>query len=178
MAMNMNIFKRLFIVVASMTMMATSSFAGEKDSQLKFSDHGFAIEQTVYKVPIDDGVSASDVHEAIMSKGAELNMKFVGHQPLSKELKSRGVEGGQVDIYQFCNPMDARKMINHQIIYVAYMPCRIAMVEDDKGKLWLMMINLDMLINNTQLPPELKTMAINISDKLKQLIEAGRKGEF
>ena len=113
-----------------------------------------------------------------MSKGAELNMKFVGHQPLSKELTARGVDGGQVDIYQFCNPMDARKMIDYNPIFVAYMPCRVAMVEDQDGQLWLMMVNLDMLINNTKLPVELKAMADEISNKLKLLIENAKEGEL
>jgi uncharacterized protein (DUF302 family) len=145
---------------------------------MDFSEYGFSIEQTVYKVPVEKGITASDVHESIMSKGAELNMKFVGHQPLSKELDARGVEGGQVDIYQFCNPMDARKMIDFNPIFVAYMPCRIAMVEDEDGQLWLMMVNLDMLINNTTLPKEIKIMADDISRKLKSIIGFAKEGEF
>lgn len=166
--------KAMFLALAVSTV-ATATTAEEK---LKFEDFGFNISQTVYKVPVDEGVDAEDVHDSIMSKGAELNMKFVGHQPLSKELAARGVDGGQVDIYQFCNPMDARKMIDYNPIFVAYMPCRVAMVEDAKGKLWLMMVNLDMLINNTKLTPELKLMANDISDKLKLLIENAQKGEI
>jgi uncharacterized protein (DUF302 family) len=167
--------KALFIAL-TVGMLATTVTAEEK--KLKFEDFGFSIAQTVYKVPVSEGVSAEDVHDSIMSKGAELNMKFVGHQPLSKELTARGVDGGQVDIYQFCNPMDARKMIDYNPIFVAYMPCRVAMVEDKDGQLWLMMVNLDMLINNTKLPAELKAMADEISNKLKLLIENAKEGEL
>jgi uncharacterized protein (DUF302 family) len=159
-------------------LMAISTVAFSKSSTLNFEDHGFAIEQTVYKVPVDEGVTAEEVHDSIMNKGAELNMKFVGHQPLSKELDARGVVGGQVDIYQFCNPMDARKMIDFNPIFVAYMPCRIALVEDKDNRLWLMMVNLDMLINNTSLTPDIKEMANGISNKLKTLIDFAREGEF
>jgi uncharacterized protein (DUF302 family) len=159
----------IFMMMISATVMSKG---------MDFSEYGFSIEQTVYKVPVEKGITASDVHESIMSKGAELNMKFVGHQPLSKELDARGVEGGQVDIYQFCNPMDARKMIDFNPIFVAYMPCRIAMVEDEDGQLWLMMVNLDMLINNTTLPKEIKIMADDISRKLKSIIGFAKEGEF
>ena len=169
--------KKIFIVTVALFSI-NNSVAKEKEAGLDFSQHGFNIEQTVYKVPVDKGIDASDVHESIMSKGAELNMKFVGHQPLSKELTARGVGGGQIDIYQFCNPLDARKMIDFNPIFVAYMPCRIAMVEDKDGQLWLMMVNLDMLINNTQLPAEIKVMADQISAKLKSIISFAREGEF
>ena len=105
-------------------------------------------------------------------------MKFVSHQPLSEELIARGVESGQVDIYQFCNPMDARKMIDFNPIFIAYMPCRIAMVEDGDGVLWLMMVNLDMLINNTDLTPEVREIADVINNKLKTIIDHAKDGDI
>lgn len=171
--------KKLLLLVLSLTafMTANAKSTGQV-TPLDFAQHGFNIEQTVYKIPVSEDVTAEDVHESIMSKGAEMNMKFVGHQPLSKELDARGIPGGQVDIYQFCNPMDARKMIDHNPIFIAYMPCRIAMVEDNKGQLWLMMVNLDMLINNTSLTPAIKDMADVISGKLKQIIDFAKDGEF
>ena len=61
-------------------------------------------------------------------------MKSVGHQPLSKELAARGVESGRLEIFQFCNPNDAHVMVTHNPIFAAYMPCRIALVEDSEGK--------------------------------------------
>jgi uncharacterized protein (DUF302 family) len=161
-------------IMVAISLISTMTMAKELD----FADHGFNIEQTVYKIPVSEGITPEDVHEAIMSKGVEMNMKFVGHQPLSKELDARGVSGGQIDIYQFCNPMDARKMIDFNPIFVAYMPCRIAMVEDSEGKLWIMMVNLDMLINNTKLPTQIKKMADGISNRLKQIIDFAKEGDF
>jgi uncharacterized protein (DUF302 family) len=138
----------------------------------------FEIEQTVIKQPLSEGVSAEDAIEALQSKAVEVNMKFVAHQPLSKELEARGVETGRLEIFQFCNPMDASKMVKFNPIFAAYMPCRIALVEDESGKLWLMMLNLDMLINSTPLPPELKKVAEKVNNNLTQIMEAGATGEF
>lgn len=136
------------------------------------------IAQTVVKQQLADDVTADDAIEALQSKAIELNMKFVAHQPLSKELESRGVETGRLEIFQFCNPLDASKMVKFNPIFAAYMPCRIALVEDEEGKIWLMMLNLDMLINNTPLPDELKKVAGNINSILTQIMEAGATGEF
>ena len=163
-------------IIMGLYLMCISTFA--LSTNVDFERHGFNIEQTVYKIPVAKDVSAEDVQISILSKGQELNMKFVGHQPLSKELDARGVAGGQIDIFQFCNPMQARKMIDHNPIFVAYMPCRIALVEDKQGKLWLMMVNLDMLINNAELTNDIKKMAVEISDSLKIIIEAAAEGDF
>ncbi|NOZ37787.1 MAG: DUF302 domain-containing protein [Gammaproteobacteria bacterium] len=138
----------------------------------------FDVSQTVSKLPLADDVSADDAIVALKSKAIELNMKFVAHQPLSKELKARGIKSGRLEIFQFCNPADAHKMVEFNPIFAAYMPCRIALVEDGNGKVWLMMINLDMLINNTDLPPKLKTIAKRINKTLIQIMEAGASGDF
>lgn len=138
----------------------------------------FDVSQTVYKLQLASDVSADDAIEALQSKALDLNMKFVAHQPLSKELKARGLKSGRLEIFQFCNPSDAHVMVKFNPIFAAYMPCRIALVEDESGKVWLMMVNLDMLINNTSLPPELKKVAARINNTLKQIIEAGATGEF
>ena len=148
------------------------------DQQATPNPQSFDINQTVVKMALADDVSADDAIEALQSKSVELNMKFVAHQPLSKELESRGVETGRLEIFQFCNPMDAHEMVKFNPIFAAYMPCRIALVEDQDGKTWLMMLNLDMLINNSPLPPELRTIAERVNDTLTQIMEAGATGEF
>ena len=136
------------------------------------------IKQTVVQMSIQDGVSRDDAIQALMSRAAEINLKFVARQQVSKELEARGLKTPYLDIFQFCNPEDARKMILHDPIYAAYMPCRIAMVEDKDGKLWLMMLNLDMLINSELLPPELTEIAIRVNQAMLDVMVAGATGEF
>lgn len=138
----------------------------------------FDIEQSVVKQPLAEDVTAEDAIDAMQSKAVELNMKIVAHQPLSKELEARGVDTGRLEIFQFCNPMDAHEMVKFNPIFAAYMPCRIALVEDQEGKLWVMMLNLDMLINNAPLPPELKEIAMRVNDTLNKIMMAAATGEF
>jgi uncharacterized protein (DUF302 family) len=136
------------------------------------------IKQTVVQMSVQDGISRDDAVQALMSRAAEINLKFVARQQVSKELEARGLKTPYLDIFQFCNPEDARKMILHDPIYAAYMPCRIAMVEDKEGKLWLMMLNLDMLINSELLPPELTEIAIRVNQAMLDVMVAGATGEF
>lgn len=148
-----------------------------KEKEAK-GDHVFGITQTVLKMPLNDGVSAEDARQAMLSKAADVNLKMVGNQIVHKELQARGLETGILEIYQFCDPEDAMKMVQFNPLYAAYMPCRVALVEDSDKKLWLTMINLDFLIDNVPLPQELRTIAININGKMLDIISAAATGEF
>jgi cytochrome c553/uncharacterized protein (DUF302 family) len=141
-------------------------------------DHVFAISQTVLKMPLKDGVDAESARQAMLSKAAEVNLKMVGNQLVHKELEARGIKTGILEIYQFCDPEDAMKMVQFNPLYAAYMPCRIALVEDAENKLWVTMLNLDFLIENTPLPQDLRSIAININGKMLDIISAAATGEF
>ena len=141
-------------------------------------DHVYGITQTVLKMPLKEGVSADDARQAMLSKAAEVNLKMVGNQIVHKEVRARGIETGIQEIYQFCDPEDAVKMVQYNPLYAAYMPCRVALVEDGDKKLWLTMINLDFLIENVPLPQDLRTIAININGKMLEIISAAATGEF
>lgn len=144
------------------------------DATLQISD----IQQTVVKMALEDGVSQEDAIVSMNSKAAELNLKLVGEQYVSKELESRGVDSPYLSIHQFCNPMDARLMIIANPIFSSYMPCRISIVEDANGKTWLMMLNLDMLINSKLLPNEVIETAVKVNQQMLDIMVAGAKGDL
>ena len=118
--------KRIQACVAGFCLTLGSLGAGAGDQpQINITD----IQQTVVQMSLKEGVSKDDAVEALMSKATEINLKFVARQQVSKELEGRGLETPYLDIFQFCNPEDARVMIMHNPIYAAYMPCRIAVVD-------------------------------------------------
>lgn len=138
----------------------------------------FDIAHSVLKMELAEGVTADAAAEAMLSKAAEINMKLVGQLNVSDEVRSRGVKAQRLQIFQFCNPEDAIRMIEFNTIYAAYMPCRIALVEDDKGKIWLQMLNLDMIIQAYPLPAELQALALNVNGQMLDILTAGATGEF
>jgi uncharacterized protein (DUF302 family) len=169
----MKLIQRLGVaLLLSLTCVASAPAADQPE--INITD----IKQTVVQMSVKDGISREDAVQALMSRAAEINLKYVARQQVSKELEARGLETPYLDIFQFCNPEDAREMILYDPIYAAYMPCRIAMVEDKEGKLWLMMLNLDMLINSELLPPELTEIAIRVNQAMLDVMVAGATGEF
>ena len=136
------------------------------------------IGQTVVKIPLADGVSPEDAIDSMKLRANVLNFKLVAHQPLSKELEAMGVKTTRMEIFQFCDPRIARRMVSHDISFAAYLPCRIAMVEDENGKVWLIMMNLDMFIGSADLPPELEKDALRVRDSLNEIMQAGADGDL
>lgn len=138
----------------------------------------FEIGQSVLKLSLADGVTPEDAIAAMDSKAIELNMKMVGQQNVGAEVRARGIDAPELQIFQYCRPEDAIKMVEFDTIYAAYMPCRIALVEDKDGTYWLEMLNLDMLIDSAELPPELQAIAIEINGQMLSIISAGATGDF
>ena len=163
------------ILVAALSLALSwmpAAFAEDPEVQM------FDVGQTVIKMALAEGVGPQDAVEAMLSTAAELNMKMVGHQNVGKELQSRGIDSPDLEILQFCNPEDAIKMVKFNTIYAAYMPCRIALVQDSEGKYWLEMLNLDMIINAYALPPELQAIAITVNGTMLSILTAGATGAF
>lgn len=139
-----------------------------------------AAEATVWKVKVADGVSADDVEVAMKAVANELNISNVGEKPLSKDIETRsGKPYRFVKIFEFCNSLTAAKMIDYNDAYSAYMPCRITLVEDKSGKLWLYSLNMDLMIHGgTPLPVELKAEALKVKKTIRTIMERGASGDF
>ncbi len=142
--------------------------------------YGNSADATVWKKQIEDGVSAEDAADAMSSVATDLNIKAVGILPLSKEVEAKtGKKQRLLTIYQYCNPLTAVKMIEYSDAFSAYLPCRIAMVEDKQGKFWLYSLDMDLMIHGGKtLPDTLLKEANSVKDVMLKLMEAGATGEF
>ena len=141
---------------------------------------GNAAEATVWRVPVADGVTADDAEEAMRAVANEHNIKNVGELPLSKQVAAMvGKPYRTLKIYMFFDPLTATKMLDYSDAFSAYLPCRIAMVEDKQGKLWLYTLNMDLMIHGgTPLPPELKLEAEKVKNTMLAIMHRGADGDF
>ena len=141
---------------------------------------GNSADATVWKIPVADGVSATDVEDAMRSVANERNFKNVGELPLSEQVAvMTGEEQRTWKIYMFCDPLTAAKMIDYADAFSAYLPCRISMVEDESGKLWLYTLNLDMMIHGGKtLPPALLEEALKVKEIILEIMNRGAEGDF
>jgi uncharacterized protein (DUF302 family) len=136
------------------------------------------IADTVVKLPLAKGVSMDDAVTSMKARANELNMKLVAELPLSKQIAAMGETSRRIEIFQFCDPLTAKKMVEYDLHFAAYLPCRITLVEDAKGQAWLVMMNLDMFLGDPNLTPSLKTSAIQVRDTLNAIIKAGANGDI
>lgn len=158
---------------------ATVLFIFILNTAVDAEDKPFDIAQTVVKMPIAEEVSIDEAIESMQLRANALNMKQVAHQPMYKEFEALGLSDTfRIEIFQFCNVQVAKAMIEFDMSFAAYMPCRIVVMQDKAGKGWLIMMNPDLFINSTQLPSELKTQAEKIRDDLMSIIKAGANGDL
>lgn len=136
------------------------------------------INQTVVRIPLAEGVTMDDAVASMKLRANMLNMMFVAHQPLGEQVRKMGHESRRLDIFQFCDPLIARRMVDHNDVFAAYMPCRIALVEEPDGGANLLMLDLDMLIEGSELSPELRELADEVNGKLTEIMQAGAAGEL
>ncbi|MFN2190167.1 MAG: DUF302 domain-containing protein, partial [Candidatus Promineifilaceae bacterium] len=110
----------------------------------------------------------------------EHNMSNVGELPLSKDIEAKkGKSYRVVKIFLFCNSLTAARMLDYSDAYSAYLPCRITMIEDQEGKLWLIALNMDMMIYGGEpLPTELKEEALKVKEYILDIMKRGATGEF
>lgn len=141
---------------------------------------GDIAEATVWKIPVDEGLSADEVEEVMKFVANDLNIKNVGELPLYKEIAAQtGEDYRYLKIFMFCNPLTAGIMADYSDAFSAYLPCRISLIEDKQGKLWLYSLNMDMMIHGgKQLPTELKEEAIKVKEVMLEIMNRGATGEF
>ena len=182
------------LLVAGMIYMATQlgdkltnlrSFDSEApevylDMAKKLIETGNAAEATVWKVPVQEGLGWEEVEQTMRFVANEHNIKNVGELPLSEQVQAMtGKPQRFLKIYMFCNPLTAADMFEYSTAFSAYLPCRISLIEDPQGKLWLYTLNMDMMIHGGEVLPEaLKEEAIAVKDTILDIMNRGATGEF
>lgn len=146
----------------------------------KLKTTGNSADATVIKYPLAEGVTPADAEQSMKMVANEHNIKAVGELPLSEQVK---LETGQdqrfLKIFQFCNPQTAMKMVDYSDAYAAYLPCRVAMVQDKQGKYNLYSLDMDMMIyGGKTLPPELLAEAKKVQEIITDIMKRGAEGDF
>lgn len=141
---------------------------------------GNAAEATIWKFPVEEGLSVEDVEDTVRFVANEHNIKNVGELPLSSQVEAMtGEKQRFLKIYMFCNPLTAAKMVDYSDAFSAYLPCRVSLIEDKEGKLWLYTLNMDMMIHGGKtLPDELKAEANAVKDTILDIMQRGASGSF
>ncbi len=143
-------------------------------------DSGNAAAATVWKVKVADGITFEEVDESIKAVAVDLNIRGVGELPLGDQVAAmNGEPWRKLNIYLYCNPLTAAKMIEHDLAYAAYLPCRVSLVEDAEGNLWIYTLDMDMMIHGGKtLPPELLKEALEVKSIMQDILARAAEGDF
>lgn len=155
-----------------------------KDMYMEMADllveTGNSAAATVWKVKVQDGLTAEEVGQSIQTIADELNIRAVGFLPLGDQVAAMTGEDWRVlNIYLYCNPLTAAKMVEFDPAFAAYLPCRVSLVEDEAGDLWIYTLNMDLMIYGGEtLPPELLAEALEVKEIMLAILNRAAEGDF
>jgi|WetSurMetagenome_2_1015567.scaffolds.fasta_scaffold51659_2 hypothetical protein len=134
----------------------------------------------MWSFPVANGVGPEEVKQSLTSLAYERNFFFAGEAPFYKQAEAAtGKPYRYVNFLNFCDARVGMLMIDYNDKYSGLMPCRIAIVQDKTGQVWLHSMNLDLMIyGGKPLPPELKEQALKVRNTLYEIMKAAAAGEF
>ncbi|MCA1925406.1 MAG: DUF302 domain-containing protein [Thiobacillus sp.] len=131
------------------------------------------------------GVSFDDVVESMKLRANQLNLKLVGHSPMIKDIQAvlGDTTSPRMEVFHFCDIAAGREIMKLVPEAIVYLPCRIAVMEDDKRNVWVLTLDWDMAwldsINGSMgITPEIAKMAVEIRDKMDNVMRAGANGDL
>jgi len=136
------------------------------------------VRMSIQRFPLADGVSADDAVESMKLRANMRNFKMVADLPLSEQIKAMGKEARYMRILAFCDALIAKQMVDYDIIFAGFLPCRVAVIEDKDGKGWIVTTNMDMMLHAVDLPDNLKPLAQKVRDTIYDIVEAGVNGDL
>lgn len=156
---------------------AMETFGRLGERYMETLDPGMTV---VKSIPVQEGLTPEDVVDSLKSLAVQHNMLFVGEAPFYKQVEAvTGEPYRFVAFYSFCDARVGAAMLEYNTAYTAFMPCRISLVEDGEGRLWLHMMDLDFFIHGGKpLPAKVKEGAIRVRDSLEKILHGAAKGEF
>lgn len=135
---------------------------------------------TVWRAKVADGLTFEDVDQSIQTIAQERNIKDVGSLPLGDQVEAMtGAPWRVLKIYLYCNPLTAAKMVEFDPAFAAYLPCRVSLVEDENGELWIYTLNMDLMIyGGVTLPDALLAEALEVKETMQQILSRAAEGDF
>jgi len=171
---------KFYPMIVQLTKFDSKAIDTYSDMVTKLIETGNGAEATIWKTQVKEGLTVTDVEDAMKSVATEYNIRSVGELPLSKQISLMTDKKFRfLKIYMYCNPLTAAQMVDYNDAFSAYLPCRVTLVEDKKGRLWIYSLNMDMMIyGGTPLPPKLKKEALRVKEVIQAIMSRGASGEF
>jgi len=174
--------KNLWLAIL-MVLMSSGVLAADKKQHIETPAFDKAIAQqmvnsSIQRFKLAEDISVDDAIDSMKLRANVLNFKLVADLPLSEQVEAMGEEARYMRILAFCDALIAKKMVEYNIIFAGFLPCRIAVLEDAEGQGWLVTMNMDMMLHAVDLPPELQPLAKQVRDTIYSIVDAGVNGDL
>ena len=137
------------------------------------------------KYQVKPGISFEDVVQSMQLRANQLNLKQVGHSPMWKDIESvlGDTTSPRMEVFHFCDIAAGREIMKLVPEAIIYLPCRIAVMEDNKKNIWVLTLDwdtawLDSINGSMGVTPELAKMALEIRNKIDNVMRAGANGDL
>jgi uncharacterized protein (DUF302 family) len=174
--------KQIIVSLVLSLALSTTALAGsKKEIETPNFERELAqqmIDKSIQRFEIAEDVSVQDAIDSMQLRANMLNFKLVADLPLSEQVESMGQEANFMRILAFCDALIAKQMVEYNIIFAGFLPCRIAVLEDSEGKGWIVTMNMDMMLHAVDLPEDLQPMAQKVRDTIYSIVDAGVNGDL
>ena len=164
---------RIFAALLMMFVLHTV-YAAESAKGIAYT----SVQMQIAHIQIQEGVSFDDAVESLKLRANQHNLKFVGDNKLYKEIEAlTGKPAKRMEILNFCDGLAADKMLAADPMMIAFMPCRIALLEDKNGKRWVISMMMDVKLIHA-LPTDARNSAERVMAAMKDMMVAASKGDL
>jgi len=167
----MNIFR---LAIALLLVTASQVAVSAEPAGIDYTD----VKLQIARIQIQDSVSFDDAVESLKLRANQHNLKFVGVNQLYKEIEAlTGKPSKRIEIFNFCDGLTANKMLAADPKMIAFMPCRIALIEDKDGKRWVISMMMDLKMIQA-MPADTRKSAEHVMEAMKDMMKAASSGDL
>lgn len=144
-----------------------------------------AMNYMVVKYKAKPGLTFDEVVESLKLRANQLNFKFVGANLMWKDFRAvlNDDTAPRVEVLSFCDIAVGRQLLKLIPEMAAFLPCRITIMEDADKNIWVLTQDwdatwLDYAGKAMGITPELRQAAIDIRDKMDNMMRAAANGDL
>ncbi|MBI1285162.1 MAG: DUF302 domain-containing protein [Thiobacillus sp.] len=144
-----------------------------------------AMNWMAHKIKVKPGISFDEVVESMNLRANQLNFKHVGENLMYKDFQAvlDDKDAPRIEVHSYCDIAVGRELLKISPEFVVFLPCRIVVMEDGDKNIWVLMLdwNMDWVAGYSQqmgITPELSKGAMELRDKMENIMRAGANGEI
>lgn len=137
------------------------------------------------KIKAKPGLSFDDVVDSMMLRANKLNFKYVGNNLMYKDFQAvlGDMTAPRIEVHSFCDISVGRDLLMISPEFLVFLPCRIGIMEDADKNIWVMMLDWNLgwvagYESQMGISPELAKGAIEVRNKMAEIMQAGAEGDL